>query len=349
MVVHHFGPDPATVGGIASVLRLLSDLDIGGDVVRTYPTWRPSSSPVDLRLAANAALRLLRIPTTERRHIAHFHVSERGSFLREGALATLARHRGLTTVVTIHGAEFPPFARAHRHLVSSVLGHAHAVVCLDGEALEIVRRAVPGLDARIVPNPIATQNDSAPADQTEELVVFAGEIGHRKGADVLWRAWRLVAQRRPRARCLMVGPSTDYEPPSVERLEVRRPATHADVLELLRRARVVALPARAEAMPMILAEAMSFGRPFVSTPVGGVPDMGDGGVLVPVNDHMALAERLIELLADPQLARALGERGRRFCQQTRSVEIVDEQLRSLYSQLTGSGSARRSRRVAVSP
>ena len=52
----------------------------------------------------------------------------------------------------------------------------------------------------------------------DELVVFAGEIGMRKGADVLHRAWRLVAQRRPHARCLMVGPVTDFAPPNTERL-----------------------------------------------------------------------------------------------------------------------------------
>jgi hypothetical protein len=36
------------------------------------------------------------------------------------------------------------------------------------------------------------------------------------------------------------------------------------------------------------------------------------------------------LLADPQLARALGEHGRRFCMATRSVETVDARLRELY-------------------
>jgi hypothetical protein len=101
---------------------------------------------------------------------------------------------------------------------------------------------------------------------------------------------------------------------------------------ILRRARVIALPSRAEGMPMVLTEAMSLGRPFVSTPVGGIPDLaGAGGMLVPVEDELALGDRLTELLADPELARRIGERGRRFCLETRSVEVIDARLRKLYA------------------
>jgi glycosyltransferase involved in cell wall biosynthesis len=122
---------------------------------------------------------------------------------------------------------------------------------------------------------------------------------------------------------------TDFAPPDAERLDVRPPVDPIEMKEILRRARVVALPARAEGMPMVLTEAMSLGRPFVSTPVGGIPDLaGAGGVLVPVEDEVALADRLTELLADPNLARRIGERGRQFCIETRSV---DARLRKLYA------------------
>jgi glycosyltransferase involved in cell wall biosynthesis len=119
--------------------------------------------------------------------------------------------------------------------------------------------------------------------------------------------------------------------PDTERLEVRPPVDASAMRELLRGARVVALPSRAEGMPMILTEAMGGGRPFVSTPVGGIPELALGnGILVPVDDDVGLAKCLIDLLADPQLARTLGEHGRSFCLATRSVEVVDARLRELY-------------------
>ena len=83
---------------------------------------------------------------------------------------------------------------------------------------------------------------------------------------------------------------------------------------------------------MVLTEAMSLARPFVSTPVGGIPELAtEGGVLVPVGDENALADRLTELLSDPDLARTIGERGRRFCLETRGVDVIDARLRKLYS------------------
>jgi glycosyltransferase involved in cell wall biosynthesis len=329
LLVHHFGPDPATVGGMATVIRLLTEHNVGGDVVDSHPTWRPRSPLATAGLAASAAHALLQMPAGE---VAHMHLSERGSFLREGTLVALARRRGLVTVATIHGAEFSAFAGRFPWLVSTVLRRAHLITCLDRVALDLVRRSAPFAHSEIVPNPVVADESSFPADETDELVVLAGEISLRKGADVLHRAWQIVAQRRPQARCLMVGPVADFKPPNAERLEVRASVDPIEMTEILRRARVVALPARAEGMPMVLTEAMSLGRPFVSTPVGGIPELaGAGGRLVAVGDESGLADRLTELLADPGLARRIGEHGRRFCVQTRSIEVIDARLRKLYT------------------
>jgi glycosyltransferase involved in cell wall biosynthesis len=328
LVVHHFGPDPATVGGMATVIRVLSEHRVGADVVDAHPTWRPHSHLATIRLFAASARALMKMPPGE---VAHIHLSERGSFLREGTLLALGRRRGLVTVATIHGASFLPFARRYPWLVSAVLRRASLTTCLDQATLDCVRLRAPKVRSELLPNPVVVDGDFSPAAETDELVVFAGEVGLRKGADVLRGAWRLVARRRPRARCLIVGPAGDYTPPDEERLEVRPPVGPVEMREILRRARVVALPARAEGMPMALTEAMSLGRPFVSTPVGGIPKLAEaGGMLVPVGDELALADRLTEMLANPALARTIGERGRQFCVETRSVEVIDARLRELY-------------------
>jgi glycosyltransferase involved in cell wall biosynthesis len=329
VMVHHFGPDPASVGGMAAVIRLLTEHNVGGDFVDCHPTWTPQSSLATARLFAASARALLRMPAAD---VAHVHLSERGSFLREGSLIALAHRRGLVTVATIHGASFLPFAHRYPRLVSAVLRGADLITCLDRQTLAFVQRNAPDVRSELLPNPALIETDIPPVDQTAELVVFAGEIGLRKGADVLARAWPLVARRRPDARCLMVGPSTEFVPPPAERLEVRAAVDPAAMRKILGEARAIALPARAEGMPMLLTEAMSLGRPFVSTPVGGIPELAEaGGMLVPVGDETALADRLTDLLADADLARTIGERGREFCLQTRGVEVIDARLREFYA------------------
>jgi len=329
LVVHHFGPDPSTVGGMASVIRVLTEQNVGGEIVDCHPTWSPRSRLASTRLFATSARELLSMPPE---HVVHLHLSERGSFLREGALVALAHMRGVVTVVTIHGADFMPFAQRLPGLASGVLRRADLITCMDQQVLAFVRGNVPAVRCEIVPNPVVIEKSFLPADETDELVVFAGEIGMRKGADTLHEAWCLVAQRRPQARCIMVGPVVDFVPPRAERLEVRAPVGPHEMRELLCKARVIALPSRAEAMPMVLAEAMSLARPFVSTPVGGIPELaGEGGTLVEVGDAVGLADRITDLLADPALARKVGERGRRFCLETRSTEVLDVRWRELYA------------------
>jgi glycosyltransferase involved in cell wall biosynthesis len=315
---------------MASVIRILAEQRVGADVVVTHPTWRPDSPVQTLRLAASAALGLMRIGPGA---VAHVHLSEGGAFVREGSLVRLARRRGLGVVVTMHGADYLPFARQHPRLATGVLSAAHVTTCLDEELLEWVRENAPSTHAVLLPNPVPVQAGFTSAAETPEVVLFAGEVGRRKGADVLCRAWESVAASRPEARCLLVGPPGDFEPPAMERLEVRGAATPEAVGELMRGARVIALPSRAEGMPMTLTEALGLGRPFVSTPVGGIPELAEsGGLLVDVDDVDELAGRLTELLADRGLAGRIGAAGRDFCVRTRSVEVVGERLRGLYEE-----------------
>lgn len=329
-IVHHFGPDPAYVGGMGSVIRVLGEYNVGGRRVQSRPTWRPRARLASVPLALRAALA---IPSIGRDEIVHVHLAENGAFVREGAIVALARLLGRVTVVTIHGADFLPFASAHRRLAASVLRRAHLVTCLDAGVLEAVRSLAPRAVAELLANPVAMDEQSPPADATEGIVLFAGEIGKRKGADVLCDAWRLVSESHPSARCIMVGPLRDFAVPALERMEVREPVGAQGMAELVRRARVVVLPSRSEGMPMILTEAMAAGRPFVSTAVGAIPALASegGGTLVPVGDHVELALCLGAFLGDSALATTVGERGRRWCRQTRSVEVIDARLGELYA------------------
>lgn len=317
------------MGGIETVIAVMEKHSIGGDVVQVHPTWVAGNQ---LESACLAAAGLRRVLSLAPGSIVHVHLSEGGSFIREGAILKAASLRGHATVASLHGAEFLPFADRHRRLVAGVVVSADAITCLSPEVEAVVRRLAPRCDVEIVPNPAPGPERHVSAAATAPIVLFAGELGVRKGADVLAGAWSRVRREIPDARCLMVGPSTELLLVDQPGLELSGPVHRDHIAELVAAARVVALPSRAEGMPMLLTEALAAGRPFVSTPVGGIPSLAHSpGMLVPVDDADALADALVAYLADPELAGRVGDAGRQLWEETRSPAAVDRRLRAVYT------------------
>ena len=346
IVVHHFGPDPSETGGIETVLRTFGSDLVGADAVQIHPTRSGRSRWRTTRLAVEAARSILRLHDDA---IVHVHMSERGSFIREGLLVLLGRWRGLPVVITNHGAEFVAFAKRHPRLVALVLNRADVTLALSTESERTAARLAPKSDHRRIANPVRTDHEAGPADATDELVLFAGAIGTRKGVDVLVRAWTLISAKRPQARLVIVGPPDGFQVAPQAALEVRPPAPVHEVRDLIRSARVVVLPSRNEAMPVILIEALAAGRPFISTAIAGIPQLADGvQALVPVGDHERLADEIERLLRDSGLARQRGEAGKALHRRSHSIEAVAPVLRQAYLNALGRR-RQRSRRWLISP
>jgi len=79
----------------------------------------------------------------------------------------------------------------------------------------------------------------------------------------------------------------------------------ADIGQILAAADVLALTSDYEGLPVVVLEAMAMRCPIVSTRVGAIPDIlqgGDDAWLVPTNDVGALVGAISEVLGHPQLA-----------------------------------------------
>lgn len=328
IAVTHVGPDIYSIGGTQSVIRTIRDNKIGADDIRVLSTWNGRNHLKNLLLTARAAVALAR---AARPTIVHFHISNGGAWLREGPLLRLASARGLRVIVTLHGWDFPDFARSHPRFVAATLKHADHVILLSEVARAAVAEVAPTVRTSVVANPIVTDRDAPGAGSTPPVVLFAGTVGLRKGVDRLVAAWRLLLAEGIEGRCRIVGPIDDYTPPPTERLTVEDPKHPDAVRELIRSVRVVALPSFSEGMPMILTEALAGARPFVATPVGGTAQIApDPSMLVPVDDVPALAAAIGRYLRDPGLAERDGRRGQQHVAATRSPHVIDAELRRIY-------------------
>jgi glycosyltransferase involved in cell wall biosynthesis len=138
--------------------------------------------------------------------------------------------------------------------------------------------------------------------------LFVGAVERSKGVDVLTRAWPAVRERVPEARLHVVG-SGSLEAPAGEGVSWSPLLSTAEVAAALDGATLLVLPSRSEGMGRVVVEAFCRGRAVVGSRVGGIPDLvreGENGLLVPPGDAAALADALVRVLGDYELAGRLG-------------------------------------------
>jgi len=112
-----------------------------------------------------------------------------------------------------------------------------------------------------------------------------------------------------------------------------------DVPALLSAFDVFALSSLWEGLPIVYLEAMAAGKPVVGTDVDGASEaVEDGvtGILVPPRDPMALSDAILQVAADPDLARRMGAAGRRRASAF-DVKGMVARARELYVKLLTAG------------
>jgi glycosyltransferase involved in cell wall biosynthesis len=107
------------------------------------------------------------------------------------------------------------------------------------------------------------------------------------------------------------------------------------IAAMYRSADIALNPSRVDNMPNSILEALASGVPVVSTQVGGVPYMVDHGrtaLLVPPQDPKAMADGIIRLLRDRELAHRLASAGLADVQQFGWPAVKDQWI-DIYSRL----------------
>jgi len=121
-----------------------------------------------------------------------------------------------------------------------------------------------------------------------------------------------------------------------ERVHLTGRVSTRALVELYRRAAVVAVPSRFEGFGLPAVEAMACGTPVVASAAGALPEVvgaAGGGVLVAPGDPRALARSLGSLLEQPALRAELGARGRRGAARHFSWRGVAEATAEIYRAL----------------
>jgi glycosyltransferase involved in cell wall biosynthesis len=268
------------------------------------------------------------------------------------------RRRGRRSVVTVHDAVpwthpetlTPRGVRWHRAMAERAAAGADAIVVPTHAVADELSRHLPLRTPAVVAGAGVTAQLRRPADAAERLRRLGLAGGHlatvatlepRKGLDVLLRAVAAAGGALPPVAVVGSAGWGGVDLVSMAR-ELGLPAgsvrplgrlSDEDLAAVLSSALLAVVPSRAEGFGLPVVEAMAAGVPVVTSDAPALVEVGGGAArVVPVGDVGALAEALLELLADPG-----GREGMREAGLARAADFswdaVADRLWALYASL----------------
>ncbi|MBK8802008.1 MAG: glycosyltransferase family 4 protein [Fibrobacteres bacterium] len=272
-----------------------------------------------------------------------------------GLIAQAGRWRAkLPLVLNFHGAELLLMRRKRwiRPILHWLLGQAQAVLCNSSFTrgkIHAVREVAVELSpyGTTLPESTAAPSPGRQASDPFEIL-FVGRHIERKGIEHLIDAMAHLQGDRFTLTIVGHGDLTEV-------LKARASATRdsrirftgklsSEELSLAyARASVFVLPAvidskgDTEGLGVVLIEAAEMGLPLVGSDVGGIPDVvvdGQSGLLAPAAAPQALAERLLRLADQPELARQLVEGARARTRRFFSWDVVIPHLLGIYANVS---------------
>ncbi|AKH42855.1 glycosyltransferase involved in cell wall biosynthesis [Altererythrobacter atlanticus] len=208
---------------------------------------------------------------------------------------------------------------------------------------EMLRHGIVSGEQRVVQVPgsgVDTRRFLArPIRQDPPVVLMIARLMRDKGVKEFVEAAKIVKQRIPAARFQILGRLEEDNPTGISKDELAQwcsegviellPETR-DVRPYLEEATIFSLPSYyREGLPRTILEALSSGRPVVTTDLPGCRDAinhRQNGLLVPPRDPQALADAVLEMLADPARLEAMSVAARDLAERKYDVRRVNEAL-----------------------
>ncbi|WP_299026753.1 glycosyltransferase family 4 protein [uncultured Thermanaerothrix sp.] len=344
------GPSLDVRGGISTIEQFLLShwLSQGKYKVYHIATLVDGTKWSKLLVAIAALIRFLSAMVIYRPDIIHIHFASRASFFRKSFFVLIARALKKKVIMHANGAEFHLFYNREsgplqKRYIQYVLNRADRLIVVSRQWQEFYRRIYKRSQPIVVYNPVGCPDQCPDQDKRLPVVLTLGRLGQRKGTYDLLQAVPLILKYQPQAEFWLGG---DGEVERVRELVSKESwgdrvrllgwVTGEQKAEVLSRASVFILPSYNEGLPLAILEAMAYGLPVVSTPVGGIPEAvadGETGFLVQPGDVQAIAEKTVLLLKDDGLRKQMGANARQRALTHFDVRSVIHKIFEVYDGL----------------
>jgi glycosyltransferase involved in cell wall biosynthesis len=302
-------------------------------------------------------LKVRRILLEQKVEILHSHRYKENVI---GGLAACFR-RGPYLVKTVHGLVEPykgikKFKLGFYNFLDRWITRLlfHRVICVSHDISQKLRKELPNTEIICIRNCVDLERLKVGKHKKQTkrelgfepdspLIGTVGRLSPIKGMEYLLRASRILIERVPDLRVLIVGEGSErmvlVQLASKLGLDSHVAFTghREDVLNLISAMDVFILPSLSEGIPMVLLETMALSVPIVATRVGGIPEILENGqtaFLVPPKDENALADACHYLLLHKKEAEMIAEQGAKKVRECFSAESMAQNVEQIYQHLT---------------
>ena len=337
------GVSMKTKGGMTSVLVSYNKYI---ENMRFIPTWRLGNGWVKGWYAFQALLRAWWLCKFDKDiRIVHIHGAANASFYRCRMFIRLAKKCNKKVILHEHAADFVDFYNTsnNKDLVVGTINNCDCFIVLSESWRNFfVSIGVDEDKIRVVHNIVARPEETKVLQHDDKKLhlMYLGEISNRKGAFDLLKA---MADNKDYFRDRLLLRMGGNEVNGDIRTFIKKNGLDGFVtyegwvsgqkkLDCLIWEDVYILPSYNEGLPIAILEAMSYGHPIISTPVGGIPEVVstlENGILVRPGDIAGISKAVKFYVEDKD---AIKRHGVNSLRKVASYfpECVFSQLKDIY-------------------
>ena len=314
------GPFPPRPGGVSMQCAILADQlqSVGANVTRIntdVPSLRQRGrwGRWLLPFAQIPSLLWRMWRTRQQWGILHVHPASRWGFM-PAVVGLLAKGWGKRLVLSYHGGSIAKFFADWTWLVHPVLKRYDEILALTPTQARIFEDH--GFQAQIVPNIVPVETFSfRPRGPLSPNILWLRQLEPRYRPEDALQIFVAVQRIHPDATLTMAGGGSlatkmarEIENRGLEGITLSGHLPLDGIPAAYNAADIFLNTSAFDNLPLTLIEASASGLPIVSSNAGGIPDLvtdGKNGLLAPVGDVKAMADAILQLLANPDMAQRL--------------------------------------------
>lgn len=183
-------------------------------------------------------------------------------------------------------------------------------------------------------------------DRNDALIFYFGPLSTFRGIDTLIGAMPIIQSELPNARLVVLGRNQEMSNRLRSKHSTKLRVTFVigilkqeSMIQYLSLADVVVLPFKfwpQVECPLTVLESMAMEKPLITTEIGAIPEIicdGKNGILVSPKDRKEIADKVILLLQNKNLGKAIGKEARRHVEKFFDWKTVVQRTLTVFRQV----------------